>query len=89
MIRLLLLSECHQNLFLDSVRFWVWGYFAHFPFNTALNDFVGNLPGELHLCLVRAILAYYKRVMSEGLSRDKVKLFFYSVNTVMVIMCLP
>ena len=42
---------------------------------TSLNDFVRNLPGELHLCPVRAILAYFKRVKSEGLSRDKVKLF--------------
>ena len=42
---------------------------------TLLNDFVGNLPDELHLCPVRAILTYFKRVKSEGLSRDKVKLF--------------
>ena len=44
-------------------------------FLRSLNDFVGDLPDELNLCPVRAILAYYKRVKSEGLSRDKVKLF--------------
>ena len=42
---------------------------------TALNDSVANLPGELHLCPVRVILTYCKRVKSVGLSRDKVKLF--------------
>ena len=29
----------------------------------------------MHLCPVRAILTYFRRVKSEGLSRDKVKLF--------------
>jgi len=42
---------------------------------TSLGDFVGNLPGEMNLCPVRAILTYFRRVKSEGLSRDKVKLF--------------
>jgi len=41
----------------------------------SLDDFVGNLSGELHLCPVRAVLTYFKRVKSLGLSRDKVKLF--------------
>ena len=42
---------------------------------TSLNKFVCNLPDELNLFPVRAILTYFKRVKSEGLSRDKVKLF--------------
>ena len=29
----------------------------------------------MHLCRVRSILMYFKRVKSEGLSTDKVKLF--------------
>ena len=37
----------------------------------SLDDFVGDLPGELNFCPVRAILMYYKRVNSGGLSRDK------------------
>jgi len=41
----------------------------------SLGDFVGNDPQVMHLCPVRAILLYFKRVRSEGLSRDKVKLF--------------
>ena len=44
-------------------------------FLTSLGDFVGNLPGEL--CPVRAIITYFRRVKSEGLSRDKVKLFVF------------
>ena len=30
----------------------------------SLDDFVGDLPGELNLYLVRVILMYYKRVKS-------------------------
>jgi len=41
----------------------------------SLNDFVGNLPGELNLCPVRCLLTYYKRVKSEGFTVDKEKLF--------------
>ena len=69
-----LLLECLQNLFLKLKL--GFGSGAIRPISlTALNDFVGNLPDELHLCPVRAILTYFKRVKSVGLSRDKVKLF--------------
>jgi len=41
----------------------------------SLNDFVGNLPEELNLCPVRALLTYYSRVKNEGFAIDKEKLF--------------
>ena len=47
---------------------------------TSLGDFVGNLPGEMNLCPVRAILTYFRRVKSEGFPRDKVMFFWCPIS---------
>jgi len=46
----------------------------------SMNDFVGNDPDELILCPVRALLTYYNRVKSLGLTSKKKKKLFVSIQ---------